>query len=602
NQPALTYDTMRTNLFPASRCSADALISVLQFALFPFRATGGYSSGQIMRTIRRQWILVLALACGLSVSCRLVQHVGKNTPTGILVGCLNQIYDVVEPVKGAPAKTFQARFRIVETVGVSTNLLGREVEIAVRPPDHLYLTATVSGKDFKLGRDGQQLWIYALEKKFYLIGESGVARFAELPDSKDSTQLGPLRLPWSRKILAYVPRLVSVERQPDARVGRNDCCVLLATPRPAAVKAHRLPDCRLQLWVRRSDRLPTRISYTDDRGVRVTVEAEQLELRNDAPETRWTFSPVDGDRTQTVAISHLTQFLSVRWSLLNAKIPSLGPATGQRRVVASEGEGRLENIDGTTVLFVKGSPEEMGRQHGALLAKKVREDARRILYGVGIGSSLANGTWFFGEMNDAERRLLPHMDGRYLREMDAMAVAAGISKEEMRMANVFPELFHCTGFAIYGDATVGGTLYHGRVLDYFRGMGLEQNAVVMIFQPDVGNAWVNISYAGFVGSVTAMNAKGVAIGEMGGHGEGQWDGKPMAQLVREVMEKANTIDDAVEIMRRGPRTCEYYYVISDGKTRRAVAIRATPTEFETAWAGEKHPLLPETIKDAVFVS
>ena len=34
----------------------------------------------------------------------------------------------------------------------------------------------------------------------------------------------------------------------------------------------------------------------------------------------------------------------------------------------------------------------------------------------------------------------------------------------------------------------------------------------------------------------------------------------MAQLVREVMEKANTLDEAVEIMRKGPRTCEYYYV------------------------------------------
>src|SRR6185503_809350 len=171
----------------------------------------------------------------------------------------------------------------------------------------------------------------------------------------------------------------------------------------------------------------------------------------------------------------------------------------------------------------------------------------------------------------------------YVREMDAMAVAAGVTKEEMRLANIFPELFHCSGFAIFGDATAGGRMYHGRVLDYFRGMGLEQNAVVIVSQPDYGNAWVNISYAGFVGSVTAMNDKHVAIGEMGGGGEGQWDGKPMAQLVREVMEKANSIEEAVEIMRRGPRTCEYYYVISDANSHRAVAIYATPTDFQTAW-------------------
>jgi hypothetical protein len=89
---------------------------------------------------------------------------------------------------------------------------------------------------------------------------------------------------------------------------------------------------------------------------------------------------------------------------------------------------------------------------------------------------------------------------------------------------------------------------------------------------------------------------------MGGHGEGEWDGKPMAQLIREVMERADTIDDAVEIMRSAPRTCEYYYVISDGKSKRAVGIRATPKEFETIWAGEAHPLIPEAIKDTVMIS
>src|SRR6185436_15084926 len=161
-------------------------------------------------------------------------------------------------------------------------------------------------------------------------------------------------------------------------------------------------------------------------------------------------------------------------------------------------------------------------------------------------------------------------------------------KEEIRLANFFPELFHCSGFALMGKATAGGKIYHGRILDYLRGLGLEQNAVVIVNKPDQGNAWVNVSYAGFVGSVTAMNEKHVAIGEMGGGGEVQWDGKPMAQLVREVMEKANSIEEAVEIFRRGPRTCEYYYVISDGNSKRAVGIRATPTEFETVWAGEQH--------------
>jgi hypothetical protein len=124
----------------------------------------------------------------------------------------------------------------------------------------------------------------------------------------------------------------------------------------------------------------------------------------------------------------------------------------------------------------------------------------------------------------------------------------------------------------------------------------------MVYRPEEGNAWVNIGYAGFTGSVTAMNEKHIAIGEMGGRGEGKWDGKPMAQLVREVMERANTLDEAVEIMRKGPRTCEYYYVISDGNTKRAVGVEATPTKFVTVGPGEPHPQLTKPIKDTVLLS
>src|SRR4051812_33934045 len=135
-----------------------------------------------------------------------------------------------------------------------------------------------------------------------------------------------------------------------------------------------------------------------------------------------------------------------------------------------------------------------------------------------------------------------------------------------------------------------------------RGVGLEQNAVVIVHQPDVGHAWVNISYAGFVGSVTAMNEKGISVGEMGGRGYGAWDGKPMAQLIREVMERASTLDEAVEIMRKGPRTCEYYYVIADGRAKTAVGIGATPTRFEVVRPGQAHERLPHPVEDTVLLS
>lgn len=547
-------------------------------------------------------LLCLLLVGVLGGSCALMSHYSADSPKGIFVASVDRLASAVEPDKAAPPRTLVAHYKVVDVAGVSAKFVGNEITMAVQGPDHLRLAASVKGRDFQFGRNGEQLWVYAAATKLCVLGEPGLARFKSAPESVDTNQLGPLKLPLARKRIPLLAHYLNVSRQPDAVIGTDVCQVLTVEAQPRLVRAHRLPAGQLQLWIRQSDLLPERIRFANDHGVHVTLEAVELGFQPPLPGDRWAYVPAADDHVQPVARAHLTEFISARRSLLTAKIPTLGPATGERRVVATEGKGRLEMVDGTKVLLVKGSPEEMGEQHGALLKKSIRSDVRRVLYGMGVAASLANGKWFFDEMDAAEQRLLPHMDERYVQEMDAIADTAGVSRAEVRMANMFPELFHCSGFAIFGEATAGGHLYHGRILDYFRGQGLEQNAVVIVSQPDYGHAWVNVSYAGFVGSVTAMNEKHVAIGEMGGHGEGQWDGKPMAQLVREIMEKVDTIDDALEIMRRGPRTCEYYYVISDGNSRRAVAVHATPTEFETAWAGEKHPLLPEAIKDAVFVS
>jgi hypothetical protein len=136
----------------------------------------------------------------------------------------------------------------------------------------------------------------------------------------------------------------------------------------------------------------------------------------------------------------------------------------------------------------------MGEQHGTLLRDEVRDLVKRVLYGVGIGSSFEKGRWFFGEIEQCVSRLSPYIDKRTLREMDAVAHAADLDPQEIRLANFFPEMFHCSGFALMGSATEGGRVYHGRILDYMKGIGLERNAVVTVFQPDQGHAWVNIGF------------------------------------------------------------------------------------------------------------
>jgi len=280
-------------------------------------------------------------------------------------------------------------------------------------------------------------------------------------------------------------------------------------------------------------------------------------------------------------------------------------ATAQAETLGRYGEGWLESIDGYLVLHLKGTPYEMGMQHGKLLGEHVRENLRFVLQEQGDKTLVK-----VGPLNVTPKTVLPsivelqrpYVPAKYFDEMRGLADGAGVSVADVNSANFIPELFHCSGFAVMNKATADGTLYHGRVLDYGVDLRLQEHAVLIIAEPTGGIPFVNVSYAGFIGSVTGMNAEHVSIGEMGGGGLGAWQGTPMSLLVREVLETSKDLDAAVEVFKNHKRTCEYYYVIADAKTNRAVGIAATPQELVEITPGEAHPRLPKPVGDAVLLS
>jgi hypothetical protein len=273
------------------------------------------------------------------------------------------------------------------------------------------------------------------------------------------------------------------------------------------------------------------------------------------------------------------------------------------RVVARDpaGHGLLCQLGPKAVLLVAGTPEQMGEAHGHLLRRHARKLTERVIYMVGAAESIHSGDWFLDRMAEIHRRTVPHIPPRFLAECDALSKAAGLTEQEGRYANLFPERFHCSGVAVRGKATADGRVLHARVLDYMRDINLQDSAVVTVFMPNGYHAWMSLGYAGFIGTVTAMNERGLAVGEMGGRGEGDWDGLPMSLLLREIMERASTVDEALQIVRAAPRTCEYYYVISD-KSRAMVGVRATPKELLVLQPGQQHPLLPFVPDDTVLIS
>jgi len=542
----------------------------------------------------------IAIVCALSPTAAAARQVD---PDDLLKSAIFHWMDLAQPADAASARTVSIDATLTKAAGLPGPATGAVGSFSYQWPDKLRAAVTVAGEEHRVGRDGQQLWVHQPAKKFGLLGRSGVPRFTADPNSIDHATLPPFELPIGKFKMRGILLAVEATHAGREKVNESDCTILrVKLMKMAAEMVGVSTDAVIHVWLR-DDLMPMRLTVNDGNGLDLRIDVQSAAVTAPADARHWKIKPNEGDKVETVALGHLTRFMEVGPTLMNQQIPTLGPATGERRVAATAGKGRLEIRDGTRVLFLAGSPEEMGRQHGLLLKPEIVDVSSKILYGIGVGSSFYKGNWFFGEVENAQSRVEKFVDPRVLREMDALADATGMHRQEARLSNFFPELFHCSGFALLGKSTADGHVYHGRVLDYLRGVGLEQNAVVTVYKPDDGrHAWVNLTYAGFVGSVTAMNEKGISIGEMGGGGYGAWDGKPMAQLVREVMENADTLDEAVAIMKAGPRTCEYYYVIADGKTKQAVGIGATPTTFEVVRPGEAHPKLTKPVADTVLLS
>ena len=255
------------------------------------------------------------------------------------------------------------------------------------------------------------------------------------------------------------------------------------------------------------------------------------------------------------------------------------------------GEGFLQEVKDSEgvqvrILHLKGTPYEMGFQHGTLLRGLIEKNVAEFIDRAQPAlSQRANA------LQENLPKLLNYIPARFREEMQGVADGSGVPLRKIIALNTFPELIHCSGITVSDAATKQGDLYHVRVLDYAVGKSLQNSAVLMVVQPEKHNAFVNVSYAGFIGSVTGMNEQQIAMGEIGGWGYGHWNGMPMSFLFREILERASSLEQAKQLLAETPRTCEYYYVLSDGKDNSSIGVYATESQIHFIEPGTGYALL-----------
>ena len=138
----------------------------------------------------------------------------------------------------------------------------------------------------------------------------------------------------------------------------------------------------------------------------------------------------------------------------------------------------------------------------------------------------------------------------------------------------------CTGFAAGSTATPTGHLILGRNFDFEGPPIFDRDKAVLFFHPQGKLAFASVGWAGMVGVVTGINAMGVYVSVNAMRTtDNQVSGVPVSLLIRQVMETAKTLDEAIEILRSQPVMVPDLYLLGDGKSAEAAVVERSPTRF-----------------------
>lgn len=150
---------------------------------------------------------------------------------------------------------------------------------------------------------------------------------------------------------------------------------------------------------------------------------------------------------------------------------------------------------------------------------------------------------------------------------------------------VLPEDFElpmmCNAFSVCGESAAGGC-YFGRDFMFPTAGVFQDEATMIIYNPDTKSdtksiPLVSITAPGMVGSISAMNLEGIAMGvnmSPGANCDPQNIGTNSLLLVRLCTQHSSSAQEAVEIITDIQKGVSWNYIIADGKNEHSCVAEA----------------------------
>lgn len=185
-----------------------------------------------------------------------------------------------------------------------------------------------------------------------------------------------------------------------------------------------------------------------------------------------------------------------------------------------------------------------------------------------------------------------YTDPKVYDELKGLAHAGGIDYHKLVRVHMIAGLTQgaCSMVGLWGDALAPGSTTKSlqlRALDWNMDGPFRDYAAIVVYHPNPGdgNQFALVGFPGFVGALSGMSERKVAISEIGvsypdpSFGKESRLGMPFIFVLREILQYAQTIDDAISIMATVHRTCDLILGVGDGKLNEVRGFQYSYSQF-----------------------
>jgi hypothetical protein len=280
--------------------------------------------------------------------------------------------------------------------------------------------------------------------------------------------------------------------------------------------------------------------------------------------------------------------------LLEAPLPEIAPTTTAQFLPAGwqPVPSHREDRGIIKVVWLTGTPYEMGFQHGQLLhdeiasiGTKVISAARFAAKGFALGRLASKRT--YPDLIEECQGLVDATQDLGI-DMDVCMVMAYADVYQEILGYTLPqELFWegCNQMVAAGQATLDGRLYHGSSVDNGKPVPYVMNhPVLFIRQPNTGLPHVFVTYPGVVWPNSGMNVAGITLGLDTAHPHSPEElslyGRSNVQIMGKILQTATSFEEARTLMENQPRVRANLIMISDGRSQQAGVFEFTGKSLE----------------------